>query len=76
MEERRLCDRVLHALELALDQEALEIAEHLARALELSLTRFGGEGKVDQRDLPMAAAVAFGRLDALKRRLLGAAAGR
>lgn len=69
MEERRLCDRVLRALELALDQDDLEIAEHLARALELSLTRFGGEGKVEQRDLPMAAASAFDRLDELKRRL-------
>lgn len=69
MQERRLCDRVLHALELALEQRDIEIAEHLARALELSLTRYGGAGKVDHRDLSGDAAAAFDSLDELKRNL-------
>lgn len=69
MEERRLCDRVLHALELALEQEHLEVALHLASALELTLTDFGGPDKKERRDLPPEVADALDRLDALKHKV-------
>ena len=70
MNERRLGDRILNALELALDQEDLEVAEHLALALETALTRFGGEGAVEHRDLSDGMLQAFDRLDLLRRREL------
>lgn len=68
--ERRLGDRILEALHLALDQDELEVAEHLARALEETLTRFGGKGAVDQRDLPESMLQAFDRLDQLRHKAL------
>ncbi|WP_029008451.1 hypothetical protein [Azospirillum halopraeferens] len=66
LDERRLGDRILHALELALEQEELEVCEHLARALEESLTRFGGPGRSDRRDLPPGMVDAFERLERLR----------
>ena len=66
-EERRLGDRILHALNLALDQKDLEVAEHLARALETALTRFGGAGAVEHRDLSDSMILAFRKLDDLRR---------
>lgn len=67
--ERRLGDRILHALELALDEEDLEVSEHLARALEETLTRFGGAGRTERRDVPPGMLEAFERLDRLRRRV-------
>jgi hypothetical protein len=69
-DERRLGDRILHALELAIVQDDIEVGAHLARALEVALTRFGGPGRVEKRDLPQAMLSAFDRLDALRRRAL------
>ncbi len=65
--DRRLGDRILHALELALEQGELEIAEHLASALELSLTRFGGPNAVEKRPAPAGLDAAFERLKALRK---------
>lgn len=49
----RLADRILSALELALDQGDLKIAELLTRALELAMTRNTGGGEfVERRDYP------------------------
>ena len=49
----RLSDRILSALELALDQDDLKIAETLTRALEMSMTRNTGGGEfVERRDYP------------------------
>jgi hypothetical protein len=49
----RLSDRILSALELALEQEDLKIAELLTRALELSMTRNTGGGEfIERRDYP------------------------
>ncbi|MGQ9365211.1 hypothetical protein [Azospirillum sp. ST 5-10] len=67
-DERRLGDRILHALELALDEEDLEVSEHLARALEETLTRFGGAGRTERRGLPAGMLDAFERLDRLRHR--------
>ncbi len=65
--DRRLGDRILHALELAVEQEELEIAESLARALELTLTRFGGPNRIDKRAAPEGLDETYARLEALRR---------
>lgn len=70
VDERRLGDRILNALELALEQENLEVAELLARALEETLTAFGGPGAIDRRELPDSMLAAFEGLDHLRRRTL------
>ena len=66
-DERRLGDRILSALDLALDQGHLDVAEYLARALEETLTRFGGPDAVDHRDLSSGMVQAFEKLDILRR---------
>jgi hypothetical protein len=49
----RLSDRILSALELALDQGDLKIAELLTRAMEQSMTRNTGGGEfIERRDYP------------------------
>lgn len=49
----RLSDRILSALELALDQNDLKVAETLTRALEMSMTRNSGGGEfIERRDYP------------------------
>lgn len=53
MEAARLSDRVLFALELALEQKDLELSESLAKALELAMTRNTGGGEfIERRDYP------------------------
>ena len=49
----RLSDRILFALELALQQQDLELSEGLNNALELSMTRNTGGGEfIERRDYP------------------------
>lgn len=49
----RLSDRILSALELALDQEDIKIAELLTSAMEQSMTRNTGGGEfIERRDYP------------------------
>lgn len=49
----RLSDRILEAMELALEQHDAEIAEILNRALDLSMTRNTGGGEfIERRDYP------------------------
>lgn len=49
----RLSDRILSALELALEQKDLKISELLTRALEQSMTRNTGGGEfIERRDYP------------------------
>ncbi|CAK0739850.1 hypothetical protein WCLP8_1100002 [uncultured Gammaproteobacteria bacterium] len=69
--ERRLGDRVLYALELALVQKELEVSELLARSLETVLTRFGGLNATDHRDIPDNVLQAFDRLKALREERMG-----
>lgn len=66
-DDRRLGDRILAALQLALDQGQLEIAEHLASALELAMTRYGGPAAMERRDVPDGLDDVFLQLDALRR---------
>jgi hypothetical protein len=67
-DERRLGDRILWALDLALDQENLDVAEHLELAFEAAMTRFGGAGAVEQRELPEGMLRVYERLDDLRGR--------
>lgn len=52
-ERIRLSDRILSALELALEQKDLKISESLTRALEQSMTRHAGGGEfIERREYP------------------------
>jgi hypothetical protein len=63
---RRLSDKILAAFNQACDQRQIEVAEHLLRALELSLTRYGGKNSTDKRGELGPVVEAFGRLEALR----------
>lgn len=63
----RLSDRILFALELALDQNDVAIAETLTRALEMSMTRNTGGGEfVERRDYPADMEAAMKKLSELR----------
>lgn len=63
----RLSDRVLFALELALEQKDLELSEELNKCLELSMTRNSGGGEfIERRDYPRQIEDALNKLRALK----------
>ena len=47
--QRRLSDKILSAFDQACERGELEVTELLVRALELTLTRTGGKGSIDQR---------------------------
>lgn len=65
--QARLSDRILFALELALDQGDVAIADMLARALEMAMTRNTGGGEfVERRDYPPSMEAAMARLASLK----------
>ena len=62
-QQTRLSDRILSALELALEQEDIKISELLTRALEQSMTRNTGGGEfVERRDYPPEIEEAMSRL--------------
>jgi len=64
----RLSDRILTALELALEQGDVAIAEILVKALEFSMTRYTGGGEfVERRDYSRDIELAMSQLAALKR---------
>lgn len=66
----RLCDRILDALELALEQEDLPISELLTNALEQSITRNAGGGEfVERRDYSDDLVGAVERLKDLRSRM-------
>ena len=65
MREVRLSDRILYALE----QEDVQVADMLTRALEMSMTRNTGGGEfVERRDYPAEIEEAMRKLHALKAR--------
>lgn len=65
----RLSDRVLFALEMALEQEDIELAVLLARALELAMTRNTGGGEfIERRDYPPEMESALNRLKAIQKK--------
>ena len=52
LEYKRLSDRILFALELAVEQDDLSISDDLVHAMEKSITRAaGGEGFQERREL-------------------------
>lgn len=64
----RLSDRILYALELALDQNDIAVSETLTRALEMSMTRNTGGGEfIERRDYPADMEAAMKKLAELKR---------
>ena len=66
----RLSDRILYALELAIEQEDVSIAEALVRSLELAMTRNTGGGEfVERRDYPDDIKIAMDKLRALKKQV-------
>lgn len=63
----RLSDRILFALELALEQQDLELSEALNKSLELSMTRNTGGGEfIERRDYPKEIETALAQLRGLK----------
>ncbi|MEA1938290.1 MAG: hypothetical protein U9N14_04285 [Pseudomonadota bacterium] len=65
--QRRLSDKILSALEQALEDEDVEIAEIIQNALEMALTRqVGGVDFSERRDVSSRILVAFDRLRELK----------
>ena len=69
MNHKRLSDRILYALELAVQQEDLKTADYLNKALELSMTRLtGGPGFTERRDFASEAEDALRNLNDLKAR--------
>ena len=65
----RLSDRILFALELALEQGDVPISESLTRALEMSMTRNTGGGEfVERRDYPAAMEEAMKILNDLRKK--------
>lgn len=63
----RLSDRILSALELALEQDDLKISELLTKALEQSMTRNTGGGEfIERRDYPPEIERAMDKLYALR----------
>lgn len=66
-EQIRLSDRILSALQLALEQDDLKISELLTRSLELAMTRNTGGGEfVERRDYPPEIEEAMGKLYELR----------
>ena len=66
-EFKRLADQVLNALNCALEQQDLEIAELLGHALEKSLTRLsGGKDFVERRDFTAEYSTALQKLHDLR----------
>ncbi len=63
----RLSDRILTALELALEQEDKKISELLTRALEYAMTRNTGGGEfIERRDYPPEIERAMDKLSSLR----------
>ena len=68
----RLSDRILYALELALEQNDVSISETLTRALEMSMTRNTGGGEfIERRDYPADMEAAMKKLNELRQKRFG-----
>jgi len=53
LNKQRLSDRILYAMNLALEQEDIKTADALAKALDMSMTRNAGGGDfVERREYP------------------------
>lgn len=64
----RLSDRIFYALQLAVEQKDIKIADALVSALELSMTRNSGGGEfVERRDYPPEVEAVLVRLRDIKK---------
>ncbi|MCB9964752.1 MAG: hypothetical protein H6855_01535 [Rhodospirillales bacterium] len=67
LNHERVSDRILYALELALEQKDVDVSETLTLALEKAMTRNAGGGMfVERRDYPERIQTALDRLKSLK----------
>lgn len=67
--QQRLSDRILYALDMALDQEDEAISRLLWQVLELSMTRnAGGKNFIERREFHQEVEKALNRLQELKSR--------
>jgi hypothetical protein len=65
---KRLSDHILDALELSVSQRDVDISDHLARALEMALTRnAGGADFVERREFSDRVAEALSQVEMLKK---------
>lgn len=68
LNKQRLSDRILYALNMAIEQEDVKTADILAKALDLSMTRNAGGGEfVERRDYPSYMESAMARLSNLRK---------
>lgn len=66
----RLSDRILYALDLALQQEDVYLSEMLVKALEVAMTRNTGGGEfIERRDYPPEMEDALNRLADIKQKM-------
>lgn len=63
----RISDVILDAFDEACDQQNLEVAEALHKALELVMTRRAGSQNVEKRAVPVKVLDSYERLDALRK---------
>ncbi|MCD8525912.1 MAG: hypothetical protein LRY62_01730 [Alphaproteobacteria bacterium] len=64
----RLSDRILSALEVALEQDDLKISEALTKALEMAMTRNSGGGEfIERREYPPEIERAMTKLSELRK---------
>lgn len=63
---RRLSDKILAAFNQACERHELDVAELLVKALEVTLTRVGGKGSVDQRQELGPVVEAYAKLQQLR----------
>ena len=67
LNNQRLSDRILYALNLAIEQEDVRCANALAEALDLAMTRNAGGGEfVERREYPRYVEETMTRLNALR----------
>jgi hypothetical protein len=68
LNKQRLSDRILYALNLAIEQEDIRCANALSAALDLAMTRNSGGGEfVERREYPAYIEQALKRLDGLRK---------
>ena len=67
----RISDVILDAVQRALDDRNLPVAEALHQALELVMTRSAGPHDIERRDIPEDVLKTFDQIEALRRDLRG-----
>lgn len=68
LNKQRLSDRILYALNLAIEQEDIKTADALAKALDMAMTRNSGGGEfVERREYPKYIEDSLARLQVLRK---------